>query len=121
MVNQRKRPRHSSKRVRRRLTAGTTVAILSAGSLAFAATQTPSADLAFGEYLSAECMTCHRPDGKEQGIPSIVGWAEDNFVEVMRSYRDRVRPNPIMQTVAGKLSDQEIRALAAYLATLKPS
>lgn len=76
-------------------------------------------DLAFGEYLSSECMTCHRIDGSEKGIPSIIGWPTDHFEAVMHSYRNRVRENPVMQTIAGRLSQAEIEALAAYLASLK--
>lgn len=77
-----------------------------------------AADAAFGEYLSSECATCHRRDGENQGIPSIVGWSADQFVAVMQSYKSKDRPNVVMQTIAGRLSEQEIHALAAYYASL---
>ena len=73
-----------------------------------------AADLAFGEYLSGECVTCHRRTGEGGGIPSIVGWPQDAFAAVMDSYRKKERDNLIMQTIAGRLSDDEIAALAAY-------
>jgi cytochrome c len=76
-------------------------------------------DVALGEYLSGECVTCHRVDGKDQGIPSIVGWEQSHFVAVMHSYRDKVRDNPVMQTIAGRYGDAEVAALAAYFATLQ--
>jgi cytochrome c len=79
-----------------------------------------AADIAFGEYLSGECMACHRKDGQEKGIPAIIGWPDDQFVAVMQSYKTKDRPNAIMQTIAGKLGDAELAALAAYFATLKP-
>lgn len=97
-------------------------AIALAAGLVASAVVSPAAaaDVAFGEYLSGECVTCHRVDGSEKGIPAIVGWSQDQFVAVMNSYRDRVRDNPVMQSVATKLSADEIAALAAYFATLKP-
>lgn len=76
-------------------------------------------DAAFGEYLSSECVTCHRADGQDKGIPSIVGWPQDQFVAVMQSYRSKERDNAVMQTIAGRMSDQELAALAAYYGTLK--
>ena len=36
----------------------------------------------------------------------------------MDDYRQKRRENPIMQTIAGRLSDQEIAALAAYFANV---
>jgi cytochrome c len=80
-----------------------------------------AADPAFGEYLSSECVTCHRSDGQDKGIPPIVGWPADQFVAVLQSYKTKDRTNPVMQTIAGRLSDDEMAALAAYYATLKPA
>ena len=82
--------------------------------------QSQAADLAFGEYLSGECTACHRKDGQEKGIPAIIGWPEDQFIAAMNSYKSKDRTNPVMQTIAGKLSGDELAALAAYYATLKP-
>ncbi len=76
-------------------------------------------DRAFGEYLSSECVTCHQVSGRFEGIPSIVGWPEESFVAVMKQYRAKERVNPVMQTIAGKLSEDEIAALAAYFGSLK--
>lgn len=76
-------------------------------------------DSEWGEFLSAECATCHRRDGAADGIPAITGWPEPSFVTVMHAYRAGVRPNPTMQTIARRLSDDEIAALAAYFAGLE--
>jgi len=78
-------------------------------------------DRALGEYLSAECTSCHQISGRSDGrIPSIVGWPEDQFIAVMESYRDRQRDNVVMQMVASRLSKEELSALATYFASLKP-
>lgn len=76
-------------------------------------------DPAYGEYLSSECTTCHQLDGSDQGIPSVTGWPEEDFVVAMHAYKDKLRPHPVMQMMAGRLSNDEIAALAAYFATLK--
>lgn len=75
-------------------------------------------DPEYGEYLSSECKTCHQADGGDDGIPSIVGWAEADFVIAMQSYKMKERSNPVMQMLAGRLANDEIAALAAYFATL---
>jgi cytochrome c len=79
-----------------------------------------AADLAFGEHLAGECVTCHRKDGQDKGIPSIIGWPIDQFVAVLQSYKQKDRPNQVMQTVTAGLGDPEMQALAAYYASLKP-
>ena len=77
-------------------------------------------DRALGEYLSSECVTCHQLTGRHQGIPPIVGWPEPSFVEIMEEYRSKKRSNPVMQTIAGKFSKDEVAALAAYFGSVRP-
>jgi cytochrome c553 len=77
-------------------------------------------DRALGEYLSSECVTCHQLSGRHQGIPPIVGWPEASFVEIINEYREKRRSNPVMQTIAGKFSNDEVAALAAYFGSVKP-
>lgn len=76
-------------------------------------------DPAYGEYLSSECLTCHQRDGSSEGIPSITRWDEDDFVVAMHAYKRKLRPHPVMQMMAGRLSDEEIAALAAYFKDLE--
>jgi len=76
-------------------------------------------DVAYGEYLSGECKTCHQEDGSAQGMPSITGWAEEDFVTVMHAYKNKSRTHPVMQMMAGRLSNEEIAALAAYFGGLE--
>jgi cytochrome c553 len=77
-------------------------------------------DRAFGEYLSSECVTCHQISGKSVGnIPPIIGWPQDQFIAVMNAYKRKERDNNVMQTIAGKLKEDELAALAAYFGALK--
>lgn len=73
----------------------------------------------YGEYLASECQTCHQADGSDQGIPSVTGWPTEDFVVAMHAYKQKLRPHPVMQMMAGRLNEEEIAALAAYFATLE--
>ncbi|MEQ9693785.1 c-type cytochrome [Shimia sp. SDUM112013] len=73
----------------------------------------------YGEYLSSECTTCHQTDGGDDGIPSITSWPQEDFVIAMHAYKSKLRPHPVMQMMAGRLSDEEIAALAAYFEGLE--
>jgi cytochrome c len=91
-------------------------AFLTVAGLTPAAVAAQDGDPAYGEYLSSECVTCHRAGEASDGIPPITGWPPEAFVAVMQSYRDHERENPTMRMIAGRLSDDEIAALAAYFA-----
>ncbi|MBL95429.1 MAG: hypothetical protein CFH06_00369 [Alphaproteobacteria bacterium MarineAlpha3_Bin5] len=75
-------------------------------------------DIAYGEYLSSECVTCHRQSGNSQGIPSITGWEPNDFVDVINMYKSKERANPVMQLVASRLTDEQIASLAVYFAKI---
>ncbi|WP_291853347.1 hypothetical protein [Bradyrhizobium sp.] len=79
-------------------------------------------DRELGQHLSSECVTCHRSSGPSAGgVPRIFGWPEDQFVAVMLAYRRAERDNPVMRTIAGRLNEEEIAALAAYFGGLPAS
>jgi cytochrome c len=71
-------------------------------------------DPAYGEFLSGECTSCHQVSGAGDGIPAITQWPAEDFVTAMHAYKDGVRLHPVMQMMAGRLSNEEIAALAAY-------
>ncbi|MGH1413655.1 MAG: c-type cytochrome [Pelagimonas sp.] len=76
-------------------------------------------DADYGEYLASECVTCHQIDGDDDGIPGIAYWYEEDFVIAMHAYKQKLRPHPVMQMMASRLSDEEIAALATYFANLE--
>ena len=85
-------------------------------SMTAAAPVAAAADVELGRYLASECMTCHRGATASTTIPNIFGRAEQELTHIIRAYRDRQLPNPVMQTVASRLKDDEIDALAHYFA-----
>ena len=76
-------------------------------------------DPEYGEYLASECMTCHQTSGANDGIPGINGWPTEDFVVAMHAYKQKLRPHPVMQMMAGRLSAEESAALAAYFEDLE--
>lgn len=76
----------------------------------------------YGRHLAQECTGCHRIDGVDNGIPSILGWEADLFAKTLEFYRTGGRTNPVMVSVAQSLDQDQVRALAAYYASLpKPA
>ncbi len=74
----------------------------------------------YGEHLSQECTSCHRRDGVDNGIPSILGRKVGEFTQLMGYYQSGARPNAAMVSVAKSLDAEQITALAEYFATLPP-
>ena len=104
---------------RRRCTLCRALAI-AAAAIALAASAEVSAaaaDIQLGRYLAAECVTCHRAGIATNAIPNIFGVAEATLVETLIAYRDKRLPNPVMQNIASRLSDEDIAAVALYFAT----
>lgn len=76
-------------------------------------------DPEYGEYLAGACKTCHQTSGATDGIPGISGRPTEEFVVAMQAYKQKLRPNPVMQMMAARLSDEEIAALAEYFKNLE--
>ena len=74
--------------------------------------------LAYGQHLSHECTGCHRLDGIDNGIPSIIGWPPETFAQTLAFYQAGKRSNPVMISVATSLNDKQVEALAAYFGSL---
>ena len=77
-------------------------------------------DIEYGQYLGAECASCHHQAGASEGIPSINGMDAEVFVALMLAYRSKVMENPVMQMIAGRLNDEQIGSLALYFSELEP-
>jgi cytochrome subunit of sulfide dehydrogenase len=77
-----------------------------------------AADTERGAQLAAICASCHRLDGRDKGIPAIVGLDEKQLVAAMAAFKSGTRSSQIMHAVALTLTDDEIATLADYLAAL---
>jgi len=63
------------------------------------------------------CAACHRLDGLDKGIPSIIGLDENKLAGMMAEFKSDKRKSQIMGVVARSLTDAEVADLAHYLAT----
>jgi len=101
----------------------TALAILGAGLAAAALPGAGLADdpaLALGRYLAQECASCHSAQGAQKGIPAIAGRDVSSLIALLQLYRKGARTNPAMVSVAQSLDDEQIEAVARYLASLSP-
>ena len=77
-------------------------------------------DVEYGQYLGAECASCHHQSGASEGIPSIHGMDAEVFVALMLAFRSKELENPVMQMIAGRLDDEQFGSLALYFSQLEP-
>ena len=73
----------------------------------------------YGEYLGGECTACHSATGADKGIPSILGWDQEGFIETLKYYKSGERDNAAMVDVAKNLDDEQMKALAVYFGSLE--
>ena len=101
--------------------AGALALVISSAGAGFAAAQ-DAGQTGYRPHLMQECTGCHRIDGIDNGIPSIIGWPVEAFITTMRYYQSGARSNPVMVSVANSLDEKQLAALAAYFASLpKPA
>jgi sulfide dehydrogenase cytochrome subunit len=87
-----------------------------AGLTALAASRSAMADSDQGARLAATCASCHRLDGQDDGIPSVVGQDAESLTRKMQAFKSGEQTSMIMHAVALTLSDEEVAILARYLA-----
>ena len=70
-----------------------------------------------------QCSTCHQPDFSGiDNAPRLAHQREDYLVKALGDFKSKARlgyGEPIMPTVAAGLSDDDIRAVAHYLARFR--
>ena len=68
------------------------------------------------------CITCHGSDGRGDGsgaFPRLTGQPAWYLYKQLRDYASGARPNRVMTGVSQRLTEQEMRAVAAYYAALE--
>jgi mono/diheme cytochrome c family protein len=102
------------------------------------ASVTPSPTAEYGKYLAASCTGCHGPNlsgGKIPGTPPdwpatanltphassrLPAWTEEQFLATLRTLQrpDGSAVHPLMPAAIGQMTDEELKAIWAYLRTL---
>ena len=91
-------------------------------ALALTAVTADAADIAAGKQKAELCTSCHGEGGISQteNIPSLAGQL-DQFIQWQLVYfRAGTRKNEQMQPIVEQLSNEDIRNLGAYFASLTP-
>ena len=83
-------------------------------------------DLAKGKELFGKCASCHGADGKRKALGKsapIAGMSKDEVVKILKEYKagtlNKYGMGALMKGQVAGLSDEDIEALAAYIASLK--
>jgi len=81
-----------------------------------------AADAAAGKALAEGCAGCHGADGVSQMplTPSLAGQPDEYVQWQLVYYRSGARKSEVMQPIAEALSNEDIRNLGAYYASLQP-
>ena len=80
-----------------------------------------SGDPAAGKALAErECKACHGLDGRgvAPAIPTLAGQRERYLVTALNEYRDGKRAHAALREISSRISDADVRNLAAYFAGL---
>ncbi|MDG6774100.1 hypothetical protein QCB45_07130 [Thiomicrorhabdus sp. ZW0627] len=75
-----------------------------------------------GEMLGDNCSACHGTKGAEfnEAMPPLAGMKKENFIKLMKAYRENEFPSIVMHDVAWVFSDEEIEAMADFFSAQKP-
>ena len=69
------------------------------------------------------CASCHGADGggnEQTGFPRLAGLNANYIESQLHAYKQGQRKNPVMSGMAAPLTEQDIKAVAAYYAALTP-
>lgn len=98
------------------------MALLALGLSQGALAQEPAGSADAGRTKAVTCIACHGADGNSVNPewPSIAGQHESYTFKQLQAYKSGARSNPLMSPMAAPLSEQDMRDLAAYFASLPP-
>jgi cytochrome c553 len=68
---------------------------------------------------AASCSGCHSVGATASVIPRLYGRDASDIATAMAGFRDGSRPATVMNRIAKGFSDDELRAIAAWLAAQK--
>jgi sulfide dehydrogenase cytochrome subunit len=73
-----------------------------------------------GQAMVQTCYVCHGPEGRSaEAVPALLRGQKEFVVRQMIEFKADRRPATIMNRIAKSYSDEQIAAIADYLAGLK--
>ena len=78
-------------------------------------------DVEKGKALAVNCGACHGENGISHSPfwPNLAGQKAAYLEKQLKDFRGDIRQDPMMSAMAKPLSDEDIKALAAYYASLQ--
>jgi sulfide dehydrogenase cytochrome subunit len=77
------------------------------------------AEGASGQTIGLTCVVCHGAQGRgTKGIPPLAGRSADQTYAALLAYKNGSRPATVMDRHAKGYSDEELRAVSEYFASL---
>lgn len=113
--------------VRKAIAAAAAIAVMHGATIgasllspAAAANDGLPAEIERGRAKSVQCVACHGPRGVAQNptFPHLAGQHAAYLKAQLERFRSGDREHPLMTPIAISLSDEEIRALAVYFASV---
>jgi cytochrome subunit of sulfide dehydrogenase len=96
------------------------VLLVGTAGLLFASAGSQAGEITRGIMLSISCAGCHGTDGKSPGaMPSLNGKSAEFIESALKEFRSGQRESTVMIRHAKGYSDEEIKLIAQYLATIK--
>ena len=94
--------------------------VLSALALTSIASPASAADIAAGKEKAKVCFSCHGENGRASipAYPHLAGQQAKYLEVALKAYADGSREDPTMAPMAKALSEEDIRNIAAYFASL---
>ena len=72
-----------------------------------------------GQTKASMCLGCHGASAEGNGqFPRLAGQHPDYLVKQLSNFKEGIRKNGHMQAIAGSLSEEDMKALAAYFGSL---
>jgi cytochrome c553 len=89
---------------------------------AFLTLPVSAADIAAGEQKAAPCAACHGPKGNSSNAqwPNLAAQQSAYLANQLKVFKAGDRINPMMQSMAANLNNDDINNLAAYFSSLQP-
>jgi cytochrome c553 len=97
--------------------------LLAASFLLLASAAAHAADAAAGEAKAQVCVACHGPGGNstDPQFPSLAAQPPIYVFYQLIQFREQRRKDPRMSPLAEKLTDADMKDIAAYFAAQKPA
>lgn len=78
-------------------------------------------DIDAGKKVAVTCAACHGANGISANAlwPNLAGQKEGYLAKQLKAFKSGDRKDPIMGSMAGRLSEADIANVSAYFASLK--